>query len=265
MSLSPREVQLARSVGFDPQIAEFLKSRAKKPFVRAVGLSKDFERAPIDALSFSVKDGREAERVMKKIQPVLLSNGYRACWSTRLDQNGMQRGDEVLVLRTKDHYAIVRMQRTDGANYDISHKAVLAKLRRWERECDFEIVGASHDWVALVFNKLPKDIGAFAEDAYWFCPDAVEQGVGLMRESEHPKVFAAARRLCPRISARTQRLLEEQTNKLEGEASRDPQWRAFLEAVKNSPEFAEGTSTEMGIKLLAYEIYKDKYLFLWWD
>lgn len=260
MPLSPKEKGLANSIGFDPKVTEFVKSRVMKKLTTAIGISKSYEEVPIDGLSFRVIDGEEAERMMNKVQPFLLRNGYRAFWSRRRDGSG----DEVVVLKTKDHYAIVKAQRTDGANYEVTHKAVLAKLRRWEKQCEFEVVGASQDWVALVFHKLPKNICSFAEDVYRFCPDTVEQGVGLMRESENPKLFAAARRLCPQLSAKTNAVLNKEKQKTEQLLKGDARFQALFDAFKSSPMSID-TSTEVGIKLLAHEIKTKKYLFLWWD
>jgi hypothetical protein len=259
------EIQLAKSVSFDIEICEQLKARTGKRLERATGISKDLDQVPIDGLSMRVKGGVEAEAIMKKIQPMLVSNGYRAFWSTRRGADGSRQCDEVAVLQTTDPFAIVKVQRTDGANYNVTHRAVLARLGRWKKRCTFEVVGASQDWVALMFQTLPKDLCTFAAEVYRFCPDTVNQGVGLIRESEHAHEFAAARRLCPQLSPRIQRHLENEKNKLTRQFQDDPRWRAVMEAFKKLPRSFEEPSTEMGIKLLAYELKKTKYLFLWWD
>jgi hypothetical protein len=44
--------------------------------------------------------------------------------------------------------------------------------------CAFEVVGASRDWAALAFSKLPEKMCAFAEEVFSFCPDSVGQGTG---------------------------------------------------------------------------------------
>jgi hypothetical protein len=266
MALAPKDIRLANLVGFDVEVFSFLKERTGKRGERACGMSKDLMQVPIDGLSFRVEDGDEAERIMNKIQPVLLAKGYRAYWSTRKDANGLRRGDEVIVLKTRDHFGIVKSQRTDGANYNVSNRAVLARLRGWEQRCRFTIVGASQDWVALVFQTLPKDLCRFAEEVYRLCPDTVEQGVGLMRESEHPGAFAAARRLCPQLSGDMQKQLDKERKQADKRiANADSKWRVFAEAYKKLSKPFEEISTEMGIKLLAYEMKKTKYLFLWWD
>jgi hypothetical protein len=262
MALTVKETHLANVIGFDLGVCEFLKDRAGKRLERATGLSKDQQQEPIDGLSLQVGDGDEAERIMDRIQPHLLSKGYRAFWSVRQGANGRRKSDEVIALKTTDHFAIVGTRQTDGANYGISNKAIFARLRSWGKRCRFEIVGASQDWVALVFRSLPADLCAFAEEVYRFCPDTVEQGVGLMEERENPEAFAAARRLCPQLSGEMNKLLDKEKRRAHRFiAKADPRWRALWTAAQTF----DHPSTEMGIKLLAYEIQKTKYLFLWWD
>src|SRR5262249_53586986 len=162
----------------------------------------------IDGISFRVRGGDEAERVMDTLQPVLLPEGYRAFWSVRRAANGLRQGDEVLVLKTTDHFAIVRARQSQGGNYNISNSNLVATLQRWERRGGFDVVGASDDWVALQFRSLPENLCAFAEEVYRFCPDTVDQGTGLMMESEDPQAFAAAKRLCPKLSRKTLEVLD---------------------------------------------------------
>jgi len=177
--------------------------------------------------------------------------------------NGLREGDEVVVLKTTDHFAIVRVRQSAGGNYNLSNNRVVSTLRSWEKRCRFDLVGASDDWVALQFHSLPEDLCAFAEEVYRFCPDTVEQGTGLMNESEDPQAFAAARRLCPKLSRKTLKALDKETNTAEKLAGKfGPALEALLKAVS---EASRGPSTEMGIKLLAHEIQRTKFLFLWWD
>ena len=97
-------------MGFDPQIAEFLKSRAKKPFVRAVGLSKDFERAPIDALSLCVKDGREARALVHEFAHATWGANRRVPYTDEvyelLDVEALARRDPVYARNNADSYAL---------------------------------------------------------------------------------------------------------------------------------------------------------------
>jgi hypothetical protein len=266
MPLTSQEVALANEIGFDLELCLFVKERAGRRLERATGISGDYEPKLIDGISFQVRDGDEAERVIDALQPVLLPKGYRAFWSVRRAPNGLREGDEVVVLKTTDHFAIVRVRQTAGGNYNISNNKLVSTLRSWEKRCRFDVVGASDDWVALQFRSLPENLCAFAGEVYRFCPDTVEQGVGLINESEDPQAFAAARRLCPKLSRKTLKVLDKDTKAAEqrgGNVGRV--FRSLMKAVSEMPQALRLPSTEMGIKLLAYEIKRTKFLFLWWD
>jgi len=266
MPLTSKEFALANAIGFDLELCLFVKERAGRRLERATGTSGDYEPELIDGVSFQVRDGDEAERVIDALQPVLLPKGYRAFWNVRRAPNGLREGDEVVVLKTTDHFGIVKARQSEGGDYNISNTEIVSTLRSWEKRCRFDIVGASDDWVALQFHSLPEDLCAFAEEVYRFCPDTVEQGTGLMNESEDPQAFAAARRLCPKLSRETLKVLDKDTKaaeKLGGKVGRA--LRSLMKAVSEMPQALRLPTTEMGIKLLAYEIKRTKFLFLWWD
>jgi hypothetical protein len=191
-----------------------------------------------------------------------MAKGYRAFWSSRLKPSGFSIGDEIIVLKTTDHYAIVKAKRTYAET--VPHSEILSRLRKWEKSFEFEVVGASHDWVAIAFRTLPKNLCAFAEEVYRFCPDIVDQGVGPIREKDNPKFFAEARKLCPKLSRSAQQSLAKESKQAERLIKESPTFSKIMAALKKLPGFGED-STEMGIKLLANEIRTKKHLFLWWD
>jgi hypothetical protein len=241
---------LARELDFDVDICE--QAAWHGPIARVDGVGEEI------GLSIAVKDGEAAERVMTNVQARLPARGYRAFWSERLAADGMKESDEVVILRTTDPNAIVRMKRSDGANYGISTEDIPARLRAWESLCSFDIVGASTSWVALQFRTLPEKICAFGEEVYLFCPDSVEQGVGLQREKDNPGAFAEARRLCPKISP------------VLGERLKEEMEQAFSEEIPEAlrsmmGEAMDASASEMGVRLLARELGRTRYLFLWRD
>jgi len=261
MALSDKELLLAREIDFDEAICSFIKSRAPGRLKRMrVG------EKPADGLSMRVKDGEEAERLINSLRPGLAGRGYRAFWSRRHADDGLEEGDEVVVLKTSDPLDMVRLQQSDGANYEISTDDIINRLIEWQKICEFDVIGASRDWVALQFQRLPDNICAFAEEVYAFCPDSVIQGVGLLREEREPERFRAARELCPHVSEAITKNAERRWHEgIESMSERDPnlaeQFRQLMEVARR----AHSTTLDMGIRLLAHDIYSRKYLFLWWD
>jgi hypothetical protein len=83
---------------------------------------------------------------------------------------------QIGIIKCSNQYELIRMFRTDAANHNISTEDIIAKLKSWEKEASFEVLGVAYDWLELYFNKLPEDALEFARRMYEFCPDTLEQG-----------------------------------------------------------------------------------------
>jgi len=211
--------------------------------------------------------------------------GYRPFWSERRLPNGMTVGDELAILKTADPYAILQVKQTNGANYGVFLPDILARLEAWKALCEIDVIGAASSWVALRFVTLPAELCPFAGNVYAFCPDSVEQGVGLLDEGDDPALYARAREICPDFEpdvskaaglGRTGEMVEQFKAALGSMGQNRPdQGGDLLRAAgfDEAPllEFMQRVSSElsapgdMGVRLLAAEIERSKGLFLWWD
>jgi hypothetical protein len=256
VSLTVEEQQRVDEIGFETAVALLIKDAVNRDLERARAFDGLGNEALADGLSIAVKDGDEAERIINQLREPLQSRGYRVFWSKRHDPDGMVRADELVFLRTSDPNAIIHLRASNGANVDITTEDILERLAAWRELAEFTVVGADHDWVALQFTRLPDRLCAFAEEVYSFCPDTVEQGVGLIREKREPERFREARELCPEIVLNPMDQHREEFEKIES-------MPAELLEMFQDPVAIE--TSRMGIRLLAHDIKKRKYLFLWWD
>ncbi|HET6383837.1 MAG TPA: DUF4253 domain-containing protein [Armatimonadota bacterium] len=297
MNLTQEENELCSAIGFDPAVLDLVRSNTGATPQRLVGITEDDEEVPVDGLSFDVRRD-DVEGLLRQLQPVLGPMGYRAFWSERRLTSGMAAGDELAILKTADPYAILHARQTDGANYGVFLPDILARLDAWKSICQFEVVGAASDWVALTFLTLPPELCAFAEEIYSFCPDSVEQGIGLVREHDDPQLYARARTICPEYTSRTpqaagkshaQTVADEIRSMFGPKADelttvfgfmspdevRSMLGQRDLEQPDEDPKNLKRLGSdiddpvlalvEMGIRLLAAEIERSRYLFLWWD
>ncbi|HEX9996532.1 MAG TPA: DUF4253 domain-containing protein [Abditibacterium sp.] len=236
MELSNAEIALCREVDFDTEVALALKRITGNAVERAYGRSEnDWELQPIDALSSLNTTGSLSE-----LQATIPSD-YRAYWGIRREENGLESGRELVVLKDQDPMAFVRLRRPDGINYDVTPEDVLVRLQQWHSLYQIEILGADHDQVELSFGILPENLMSFAEEVYWFCTDVTEAD-GDEYDEDDPD-FARALEL-PDVS------------------------REFAEKyiAQMKEFFGDYQETEwMGIKLLAANMEKSRNLFLWWD
>jgi hypothetical protein len=207
MTLTSAEQRLATALGFDDCVCDLVKQECGGPLNCLAAITEASEPTEVSAVAVAVERDKVLATI-NKLQPSLLPRGYRAFWSEMYDGSG--RRDVVATLKCVDDSEIIRLQRTSGGNYGVSTDDILQKLLSWRSQCELQVVGAGGAWVAIQFATLPRGVCAFAEEVYEFCPDTVEQGVGLQNEKDHPKKFEAARRLCPQLSNKMERKLKEQ-------------------------------------------------------
>ena len=214
-----------------------------------------------------MKNGREAQQLIGALHDELHNRGYRAFWSERHEPNGMKETDEVAVLKTDDPYAMIKVRRSDGANEDVFTDDIIERLEQWKKDCEFEVVGASRDWVAMLFLRLPNDLLRFTEDVYLFCPDAITQGVGFQYGKDKSRI-AEARKLCPEpLSERIRNDIAEKESRYSEMVKTIPPSLIPPGLMSNFGNLGQPLSNEVdtGIRLLAHEIHLTNSLFLWWD
>lgn len=258
MSLTVVELELANSIGIATEICEIVKHECNGTLKQLSVVTDDYQLQPIAGLSVAVRRS-DVQPILASLQPRLTPFGYRAFWSERCDTNGRKESDEIAVARTDSDTFILGIRRPNGANYGLSPDDVANKIQDWKGRCQCQVVGAATDWVAIDFETLPGGACRFAEEVYNFCPDTVEQGVGLMNEADQPETFAAARALCPTLSTEMQQKIDAQTARFK-KMVLPPQLRQMVDAG-----LAFGTPTDMGVRLLAYSLEQSRQLFLWWD
>lgn len=73
-----------------------------------------------------------------------------------------------------DAFGKLRKAGTNGDNFDISTSDIIARLKKWQKLCSFQITAADYNTVKLKFERLPTNLDAFVQDAYDLCPDLVQ-------------------------------------------------------------------------------------------
>lgn len=184
LKLSAAEVEFIKKNDFDISLVKELK--------KAIG--SDFIQSEAEVY-YETKDGKFDSKIVQnpgvvfeldqdKVDVIFMnffdkakSKGY---FLYRSEQNFGYEKDSITLLKSNDQFDIIRAAQTDGINYDIDNKAVLAKLIEWDSKYHFEIIGASLDWMEARFINKPADFLAFAKEVYEFCPDVVDQGTNTV-------------------------------------------------------------------------------------
>jgi len=165
--------ELAIQLGFTEETITVIKKAANtdlRPFYRKDLYSEVADKAI--GISFNTKEDT-AERLLHKLQTELKPLDCLAFINERGSNS-----TSVSIVKGNDQFDILKIQQTNGENYDISNDEVVFKLKEWHRRYPFTIIGADFDWVEVDFSEFPtnNDLQPFAKELYEFCPDIVDQG-----------------------------------------------------------------------------------------
>ena len=178
VTLSPYAEEVAKIIKFDRQVLMVMKTESGGSIHRMIGYDENNFQIIVDGLFVPVSDDR-TDTVLASLRKKLAPLKYMPFV---IEMNGNIKTDKIGVLKGTDQYDILRVMHTDGEDYDISNEDVIERLKEWEKRAPFAILGADNDWVEIEFKTLPRDLKAFAEEVYDFCPDAVDQGPGSIAE-----------------------------------------------------------------------------------
>jgi hypothetical protein len=186
-TLSPYAVALAKIIKFDRQVLIMAKEESGASINRLIGYDEKNYQIIADGISVPVPEDR-TDMILDSLRKKLIPLKYMAFV---VEMNASIKTDRIGILKGTDQYEILRIMHTDGDDYDISNEDVIERLKEWEKSSPFDILGADNDWVEIEFKTLPKDLKAFVEEVYDFCPDAVDQGPGsvddLIKEIQQTK------------------------------------------------------------------------------
>ena len=137
------------------------------------------------AIGFRV-DHRVTERSIERWNREYLRRGaYVFRYENTEGYNGGS--DGILVLPTRDKWAVLRAAAVNGVNYDIESPAIVSWLQRLDRYHPFTVYGVGIDFVEGRFATTPRgqEAQALARSMYRFDPDIVDQGAGSVRALAH--------------------------------------------------------------------------------
>jgi len=174
VTLSPYAEEVARIIKFDRQIMIMVKEETHETIQRLVGYDENNYQIFVPGLAVSVPEDK-TDRILASLRQKLIPLKYLPFIC---EINAGLKTDKIGIIKSIDHYDILRIMNPDGDEYGISNQDIIDHLKEWEWTSAFDIIGADSDWVELEFKTLPLDLRTFAVDVYAFSPDAVDQGAG---------------------------------------------------------------------------------------
>lgn len=146
----------------------------------------DFGREQDPACRSVVVPEPEADALVKRLRRELPA-GFVAFVGTTQWLGEERHGEEeveVVVGPGRTQFDILRLARSDAANYDLGTEDLVTRLQQYERDVGISVSRAETDTIVFDLVREPEDWGAFARELYAFCPDIVDQGIGTVEELE---------------------------------------------------------------------------------
>lgn len=88
--------------------------------------------------------------------------------------------DTAGLLPTTNKFEVMAAMDTNGDNYGIGTRGVIAWMRELEQEQPYVLMGIGFDYMEGRFTAPVKDASGLAQRMYHFCPDIVDQGAGTV-------------------------------------------------------------------------------------
>ncbi|MCW3466740.1 DUF4253 domain-containing protein [Chitinophaga nivalis] len=170
-----KDYALADSLHFDHTVIASLRAITAAPFQRMTltGHRSNAGSPPPAALEFAYDEGDNPLEMVDQLLEDFNRKGYHIFRSA---ESFGPEPDKIAVLKSADQFDILRYKGTNGNNFGISTDSLIKRLREWDTQYHFQIIGADHDWVELKFGTVPPDFTDLAQQVYDFCPDIVDQG-----------------------------------------------------------------------------------------
>ena len=83
-------------------------------------------------------------------------------------------GLNLVIIDSSDVFDILRVEQTEGGNYDLDNEAIIAQLKNWEEQYGLQILKSSSSGVTIKFLNLPRNSKKLRQELIEFCPDLYE-------------------------------------------------------------------------------------------
>lgn len=131
---------------------------------------KGFESERLAGFSVHTK---RSDDVINALRASLRAQGYLIFKTHR---GYGQLPDVLTVIKGNNSYDILKIQSTEGQNYHLDTRAIIAWLKEQQKLGSFVVIGAGPDWIEARFIKPPQNMFLFAKKVNAFAPDVMVYG-----------------------------------------------------------------------------------------
>lgn len=178
--LTPTETELVTKLNFDEDLLNGLKEMTQSELKQLPAIYPETGEVMKDKFYDGIRSETTEEKAIEYV--MRLKNKFRTKGYLIFVFEDEENKHHVAVIKGNDDIEILRYSGTQAGNYSLENKDIIKKISDWKSKYGLIVIGCSRDWLHIMFDRLPTDMDAFANEVYEFCPDSVDQGVGSIDE-----------------------------------------------------------------------------------
>lgn len=185
--LSSEEESLLSHINISIDLALLIKGKTKSNIegLYEVQMFDDYKDEPqLKGIKSKVDDKVTMPDLYKKVKDLQTDSNFLNYHIFSCGHYGSDKDYFIGAIKTNDQFECLRVFETNGINYNLETKDIIAFFEKWRRQVKFSIIDAYHDRVIIQLFNFDFNIDEFAKEAVEFCPDflAVAEDVEQMKK-----------------------------------------------------------------------------------
>lgn len=185
--LSSEEESLLLQINICDELALSIKSKTKNNIEALYELQMfdDYKNEPqLKGIKSKVDDKVIMPDLYQKVKDLQADNNFSDYHIFSCGRYGSDKDYFIGSIKTNDQFECLRIFETNGINYDLETKDIIAFLEKWQKQMKFSIIDAYHDRVIIQLFDFNFNMDEFAKEALEFCPDflAAVENVDQMKK-----------------------------------------------------------------------------------
>lgn len=187
LKLSSEEESLLLQINISDELALSIKSKTKNNIkgLYELQMFDDYKDEPqLKGIKSKVDDKVIIPDLYKKVKDLQADNNFSDYHIFSCGHYGSDKDYFIGAIKTNDQFECLRIFETNGINYELETKDIIAFLEKWQKQLKFSIIDAYHDRVIIQLFDFNLNMDEFAKEALEFCPDffAAVENVDQMKK-----------------------------------------------------------------------------------
>lgn len=162
--------------------ALFLKKLTNRSIERLIFQSEYSDIEKPSAIC-SLTSEEQAKKIVRANREKFMQAG-KTIFICEMIFTGANSGYKVALVATPDPYQAMEYMETNGINFDIETKDIIARYKKWDNEFGIKHLSIGFDFCECEIVNTKINYKQLADEVYEFCPDVVEQGTETVERLE---------------------------------------------------------------------------------